>query len=113
MQKGSQDFFHTFTMTLYHKWGVKNGFTFALQFFLPIFDGLGVVYMLNNQSVLGINWLDEPLAEQYLEFVEIDPGSGLWQRKLIEDLSNATDCVSTYEVFCQSKHTVPNNSYRF
>ena len=51
-------------------------------------------YLLNNQSVLGIKWLDEPLAEQYLEFVEIDPGSGLWQRKLIEDLSNATDCVS-------------------
>ena len=43
IQKGSQDFLHTFTMTLYHKWGVKNGFTFALQFFFLIFDGLGCV----------------------------------------------------------------------
>ena len=91
--KGSNDIFLYF-----HKWGVKNGFTFALQFFLPIFDGLGGVYnyLLNNQSVLGIKWLDEPLAEQYLEFVEIDTGSGVWQRKLTKNLSNATDCVSTY-----------------
>ena len=80
---------------MYHKWGVKNGFTFALQFYLPIFDGLGGVYLLINQSFLGIKWLDEPLAEHYLEFVEIDPGSGLWQRKLTKDLSNAIDCVST------------------
>jgi hypothetical protein len=28
-------------MTLYHQWGVKNDFSFALQFFLLIFDGLG------------------------------------------------------------------------
>jgi hypothetical protein len=54
------------------------------------------MYLLNNQSILGIKWLDEPLAEQYLEFVEIDPGSGLWQRKLTKDLSNAIDCVSMY-----------------
>ena len=30
-------------MALYHKWGVKTGFTFALQFFMLIFDGLGGV----------------------------------------------------------------------
>ena len=30
---GSQDFLHIFSMVLqYHKWGVKTGFTFALQF---------------------------------------------------------------------------------
>jgi hypothetical protein len=28
---------------LYHKWVVKNGFTFVLQFFSLIFDGLGDV----------------------------------------------------------------------
>ena len=63
---------------------------------LFLHNGLGgVYYLMNNQSVLGIKWLDEPLAEHYLEFVEIDPGSGLWQRKLTKDLSNAIDCVST------------------
>jgi hypothetical protein len=30
-------------MALYHKWGVKTGFTFALQFFLFISDSLGGV----------------------------------------------------------------------
>ena len=40
IQKGSQDFVYTFTMTLYHQWGVKNDFSFALQFFLLIFYGL-------------------------------------------------------------------------
>ena len=30
-------------MALYHKWGVKTGFTVALQFFMLISDGLGGV----------------------------------------------------------------------
>ena len=30
-------------MALYHKWGVKTGFTIALQFFMLISDGLGDV----------------------------------------------------------------------
>ena len=30
-------------MALYHKWDVKTGFTFALQFFMLISDGLGGV----------------------------------------------------------------------
>ena len=38
--KGSHDFLHSFSMALYYKWGVKTGFTFALQFFMPIFDSL-------------------------------------------------------------------------
>ena len=33
-------------MVLYHKWGVKTGSTFALQFFLLISDGLGGVTSL-------------------------------------------------------------------
>ena len=41
--KGSHDFLHTFSMALFPKWGVKNGFTFALEFFMPISDGLGSV----------------------------------------------------------------------
>ena len=36
-------FFHTFRMALYHKWGVKTGFTFALQFFILISDILAGV----------------------------------------------------------------------
>ena len=30
-------------MALYHKWSVKTGFTFVLQFFMLISDGLGGV----------------------------------------------------------------------
>ena len=30
-------------MALYHKWGVKTGLTFALQFFMLITDGLNGV----------------------------------------------------------------------
>ena len=30
-------------MALYHKWDVKNGFTYVLQFFSLISDGLGGV----------------------------------------------------------------------
>ena len=30
-------------MALYHKWGVKTGFTFALQFFMLYADSLGGV----------------------------------------------------------------------
>ena len=33
-------------MPLYHKDGVKNGFTFALKFFLLVSDSLGVVATL-------------------------------------------------------------------
>ena len=36
-------------MALYHKSDVKTGFTFALQFFMLIFDGLGGVYMYSVQ----------------------------------------------------------------
>ena len=41
--KGSQDFLHTFSMALYHKWDVKNGFAYVLTFFSLISDGLGSV----------------------------------------------------------------------
>ena len=43
MLNGSQDFFHTFSMALYHKWDVKNDFPYVLQFFSLISDGLGSV----------------------------------------------------------------------
>ena len=46
--KGSQDFVHTFSMALYHKWDVKNGFTFMLQFFSLISDGLDGVMVLGT-----------------------------------------------------------------
>ena len=45
--KGSLNFLYTFTMALFHKWGVKTGFTFALQFFMLISDGLGGVNFMN------------------------------------------------------------------
>ena len=41
--KGSHGFLHTLEMALCHKWGVKTGFTFALQYFMLISDGLGGV----------------------------------------------------------------------
>ena len=41
--KGSQDFLHTFSMALYHKWDVKNDFAYVLQFFSLISDSLGSV----------------------------------------------------------------------
>ena len=44
--KGSHHFFHTFSMALYHKWDVKNAFTFVLQFFSLISDSLGGVHCL-------------------------------------------------------------------
>ena len=42
--KGLPGFFYTFSMALYHKWDVKNGFTYVLTFFSLISDGLGCVY---------------------------------------------------------------------
>ena len=42
--KGTQDFLHTFSMALYHKWDVKNYFAYVLTFFLLISDGLGSVH---------------------------------------------------------------------
>ena len=39
----SQDFPHTFSMALYHKWDVKNDFAYVVQFFLLISDSLGSV----------------------------------------------------------------------
>ena len=46
-------FFHTFSMALYHKWDVKNGFAFVLQFSPLILDGLG-----------GVSWTNKLLLEQ-------------------------------------------------
>ena len=37
---------------MYHKWGVKTGFTFALQFFMLISDGLGGVTYDNHRIFL-------------------------------------------------------------
>ena len=36
---------HTFSLTLSYKWCIKNGFSFALQFFLLISDILGCVIL--------------------------------------------------------------------
>ena len=41
--KGSHYFLRTFSVALYHKWVVKTGFTFALQFLMLISDSLGGV----------------------------------------------------------------------
>ena len=46
-------FFHTFSMALYDKWDVKNGFAYVLQFFSLIFDGLGgVIYKFLEKSTV-------------------------------------------------------------
>ena len=44
------DFLYTFSMALYHKWDVKNGFAYVLQSFSLIFDGLGGVQMANIKT---------------------------------------------------------------
>ena len=46
------DFLHTFSMASYHKWDVKNGFAFVLQFFSIISDGLGGVHTLAMEKCL-------------------------------------------------------------
>ena len=48
--KGTHDFLYTFSMALDYKWGVKTGFTFVLQFFMLISDGLlsGVLEILQE-----------------------------------------------------------------
>ena len=50
--KGSHDFLHTFSMAFYHKWDVQTGFTFALQFFMLISDGLGGVIFVYLKCLL-------------------------------------------------------------
>jgi hypothetical protein len=45
--KGSQYCLHTFSMALYHKCDIKNGFNYMLQTFSLIFDSLdGVGFMI-------------------------------------------------------------------
>ena len=50
--KGFQDFLHTFSMALYHKWDVKNAFTYVLTFFSLISDGLGSVLIFRRYQIL-------------------------------------------------------------
>ena len=50
--KGSHNFLHTFSMALYHKWDVKNGFAYVLQFFSLIFDSLGGVVQLRYNGAI-------------------------------------------------------------
>ena len=42
-------------MALYHKWDVKNGFTFMLQFFSLISNGLGGVMVVLSKETLSMN----------------------------------------------------------
>ena len=55
-----------------------------------------MMVMYGNYLILGIEWLNEPLAAEYLEFIAIDTVTGTFGRKLIKSLSDATDCVSKY-----------------
>ena len=41
---GSQDFYHTLSLALCHKWVVKNDFAYVLQFLSLTSDGVGSVY---------------------------------------------------------------------
>ena len=50
--KGSQDFLHTSSIALCHKWDVKNGFAYVLQFFSLISDGLGSVYEIYREKLI-------------------------------------------------------------
>ena len=44
-------------MALYHKWDVKNGFPYVLQFFSLISDGLGGVCCLRNYVAPFTRWV--------------------------------------------------------
>ena len=47
-------------MALYHKWGVKTGFIFALQFFMLISDGLGgVIFWEGNKNSSTLDLKDQ------------------------------------------------------
>ena len=59
-------------MALYHKWDVKNGFAFVLQFFSLISDVLGGVNSIHNWS----GWDD-----------------------ILQSMSE-DDCVSTFTKMC-------------
>ena len=48
---GSQDFFHIFSIALYHKWDVKNNFAYVLQFFSLNSDGLIGVTLYTYKQV--------------------------------------------------------------
>ena len=48
---GSEDFPHTSSIALYHKWDVKNSFVFVLQFFSLTSDGLVGVYYYEESRV--------------------------------------------------------------
>ena len=64
-------------MASYHKWDVKNGFAYVLQFFSLISDGLGGV-PLKNLSFDSTKLVDNhevivQLRSQYfLQFAELD-----------------------------------------
>ena len=55
-------FFYTFSMTLYSKWGVKTGYTFALQFFLLISDSLGGVITKPSLKLSTISYIRNSLC---------------------------------------------------
>ena len=48
---GPQDFFHTFSMALCHKWDVKNYFSYVLQFLSLISDGVGIAVVKKNSCL--------------------------------------------------------------
>ena len=56
-------------MALYHKWDVKNGFVFVLQFFSLISEGLGGVVVANaNYSNVFDHALEIGLENRRLHF---------------------------------------------
>ena len=51
IQMDSQDFHHTFSMALYHKWDVKDGFIFEFQFVMLISESLGGVLHFSSPDI--------------------------------------------------------------
>ena len=56
-------------MALYHRWDVKNGFTFALQVFSLISDGLGGVKGLQTRSCFAVCSLLVNLSWYFWKFI--------------------------------------------
>ena len=88
--KGSQDFLYPFSMALYHKWDVKNGFNYVLQFFSLISDGVGGVPRgyLQTYSHFEIMAIQVGIVQPPSNFNVYGTGSELCTQILSQDKSH-------------------------
>ena len=95
------DFLDPFGMALYHKWYVKNGFAYVLQFFSLISDGLGGVWpvVFACQLSISVGLQMSPLVL----FVD------LWVQR--QEGSTAADKLLVFLLLCPHQLTLPSTTY--